>query len=126
MCLLHVQFAAAQQIEFEGTPFKRVQNSFENRQTFDLDADERGEFSVRIVQEGENYFWATRDNTPMVKVESGIYVTYIAANGSGFVRTLNETARDAFLQAPDNNIIGQITYIEHLLLGLESITYYGR
>ena len=116
----------AQEVEFEGIPSKRVQSNFNERIATELTGVERKEYSVQVIRDGDRYFWASRENIPLVKVESGIYITYVATNGSGYIKTLNPTARKVFIESPQNEQIGQITYIEHLLLGLESITYYGR
>lgn len=120
------EIVAAQEVVFEGFPSKRAQNNSDGRMGSTLYFEETREFAVKITKVGEQYFWASRENIPLIRTESGIYITYTATNGSGYIRTLNPTAREVFLNAPPNNQIGQITYIEHLLLGLESITYYGR
>lgn len=124
--LVYSSVSLAQEIEFEGVPSKRIQSNANERIVTELTQNEQIEFTVKVIREGDVYFWASRENTPLVKTESGIYITYVAVNGSGYIKTLNPSARAVFIESPQNDQIGQITYIEHLLLGLESITYYGR
>lgn len=36
------------------------------------------------------FYWATRDNIEVEKVRSGIFITYFALNGTGYVRTVDK------------------------------------
>ena len=79
---------------------------------------------VVISQIGDTYYWASRENTPMVAVDSGgAFVTYLAVNGNGYVRVIKPEMKSAasLLGGPE----AQYDYVEHLLQGLRSITYYG-
>jgi hypothetical protein len=73
---------------------------------------------------GDEYFWASRENVPMVRIESGAYITYVAVNGAGYVRVIDAAAKGAA------SLLGgaeeEFDYTEHLLIGLRSITYYGK
>ena len=62
----------------------------------------------------------------MSRIEDGIYITYVAVDGSGYVRTLNAIAREVFQRQASDDQVGQTMYVEHILVGLESLTYYGR
>jgi hypothetical protein len=68
-----------------------------------------------ITREGDRYFWASRDNTPLYRLDSGDYVTYIAATGVGYVRVLD----------PAKARGRKVTYMEHLTVQLGSVTYFG-
>ena len=50
-------------------------------------------------------------------------MTYIAANGSGYVRVIKPAMKAAA------SLLGgaseRYDYVEHLLIGLDSVTYYG-
>ena len=78
---------------------------------------------VVISQIGDNYYWASRENTPLVAIDAGAFVTYFAVNGSGYVRVIKPEMKGAasLLGGPE----AQYDYVEHLLQGLRSITYYG-
>jgi len=81
---------------------------------------------VMVTKVGDNYYWTNRNNVPMIRSESTIYVTYTALDGSGYVTVVNENARAVFLQQAPENIIGRFTYVEHIVSGLTSRTIYGR
>ena len=57
---------------------------------------------------------------------SGFYITYVAVNGAGYVRTLNSEARIIFKQMSAEEQANQYLYFEHLVTHMGSITYYGR
>jgi hypothetical protein len=59
-------------------------------------------------------------------MQSGFYVTYLAVNGAGYVRTLAPEARNLFKQMPAEEQAKQFLYFEHLVHQMGSITYYGR
>lgn len=84
------------------------------------------EFVVKIVRSGNGYIWASRDNVPMVRHESGAYVTYVATTGSGYVRVLNPAMRKALKSLPSDEREKEFVYMEHLVNQLGSITYYGQ
>lgn len=119
-------FGGAQELVFEGFPSKRVQSNVDERRASELRVSETRELAVRITYSQGRYLWASHDNTPLIRTESGIYITYFATDGSGYIRTLNPVARETFLRQSPDGRIGQVTYSEHLLSGLTSITYYGR
>jgi len=108
--------AAAADTEFEGTPETRVEVTLGATTSEAVPRAEREKRRVVITREGDQYFWASRNNTPLYKLDSGDYVTYVAATGVGYVRVLS--ARKA--------IGRKVTYMEHLTVQMGSITYFGR
>lgn len=113
-------------IEFEGIPSTRVERRADYTSSEIITGLERQSSSVRITKSGDSYFWASRNDIPMIKISDGIYVTYLALDGSGYVRTLNQVAREVYQSQALNTQIGQTMYVEHILIGLESLTFYGR
>jgi len=76
-----------------------------------------------ISEIGGKYYWASRENKPLVLIRGGAFNTYIAADGSGYIRvTIPEMKKtvDAMGGAE-----ADFDYVEHLLIGLSSVTYYG-
>ena len=67
------------------------------------------------------FYWASRENVEVFPMVSGAFTTYLAINGSGYVRVSNLEFRAGLKTAGE----GEHDYVEHLLLGLNSITYYG-
>ncbi len=113
----------AQEVVLVGTPAKLVElDQFGDRATY----NDFLKVNLRITRDGEQYYWASRGDIPLARKEDGIYVTYVALDGSGYIQTVNETARERFLSAAPDNIVGRYTYVEHLLNHMMSTTIYGR
>ena len=113
-------------IEFEGLPSTKIERKAGFSERTSITGLERQSSSVKITKSGDNYYWASRGHTPMQKISDGIYITYLAADGSGYARTLNNTAREVYQSRAPDDQLGFAMYVEHILIGLESITYYGR
>jgi len=69
------------------------------------------------------YYWATRENKEMVRRTGGAFTTYIAVDGSGYVRVVDPGAKGAaaLMSATE----AKFDYVEHLLVGLGTVTYFG-
>lgn len=117
---------AKAQVEFEGTPSVAVEMLEGATRTVEVASSRVPELKVKIVQEGGKYIWASRDNRPMYKTESGAYITYTATNGAGYVRVLNPMMRNALESLPLEQRAKEFVYMEHLVNRLGSITYFGR
>jgi hypothetical protein len=77
-----------------------------------------------ISQIGEDYYWASRENKPMVRIDSGgAYITFLAVDGAGYVRIVKPELKKAAALASETE--ERFDYVEHLLSGLRSVTYYG-
>ena len=100
---------------FIGTPIARIELAGEQVQRTMLDSASQSEFQVIIQKLDDRYFWKTREMKELERHQSGIFVTYQAIDGSGYVR-IDSSA----------NASSPISYIEHLKLGLATITYQGR
>ena len=112
-----------QELVLTGTPSKIVEiDQFGDRNTY----SDFLKVELRITKEGESYYWASRGNIPLAVTSSGIYITYIAIDGSGYIRTVNDTARERFLEQSPDNIVGRYTYVEYISKDLGSATIYGR
>ena len=76
-----------------------------------------------ISQVGSFYYWASRNNLQLARIDGPVFVTYVAMNGSGYIRVLKPDARAAAaLISPTE---AQFDYVEHMLVGPLSVTYYG-
>lgn len=113
-------------LEFEGTPSKKIELTADLSTRTSITGLERGSSSVQITKVGNSYYWASRGDVPMQKIHDGIYITYLALDGSGYVRTLAPTAREVYQKLSPDDQLGQTMYVEHIIFGLESLTYYGR
>ena len=108
---------------FRGTPSVRVTEGGTDRTPENLTHDKAGNLGVVISRIGDRYYWASRENKEMVRREFGAFITYIAVDGAGYVRLIAPGKKQAAsLLGPSEE---KFDYVEHLTMGLRSITYYG-
>jgi hypothetical protein len=93
-------------------PSYKVQTE-EFTERFELNNKDSQEYKVIIDKINGNYYWKTRENKQLIKRASGIFDVYYASDGSGYIKIENY------------NIDGERRYLEHVHLGLQTITYYG-
>ena len=116
----------AAEIEFEGTPEVKVQVMDGAAQAESVQPQKAREFRVVIARDGDQFYWASRNNAPLIKRESGAYITYVAANGAGYVRVLIPAMRKLNDSTPGNQRTKEFMYMEHMVNQMGSITYYGK
>lgn len=82
--------------------------------------------AVRISSDGENYYWASRGNVPLIKTESEGFVTYVATTGAGYIRVMSQTMRQAYkkLSRIEKAKLGYL-YMEHLTHMMGALVYFG-
>ena len=117
-------------VVFEGYPTRKTQTGPEVVLERSLSPEESDEYAVRVVVDREgNYFWASREMKPMVKVLSGSYVTYAAT--TGYVRTYIDGILDMKREGIDSTVATIMgldhpyEYVEHLYVYFGGINYYG-
>jgi hypothetical protein len=121
--LLAGSVSAQSRTVFAGVPSMKVSEGGVERIPEALERATALNHTCVISEIGGSYYWASRENTPLVRHEGGAFVTFIAPNGAGYVRVVNPKMKDAAsLMSPTEK---QFDYVEHLLMGLRSITYYG-
>ena len=114
------------EIIFEGYPVTKFEtNGVESAKNV-LSSSDGMEYKVEITKQGENFYWATRGNVQLHPITSGVYVTYLAVNGAGYVRTYNEQMMRLYNSLPESQKQTELIYMEHLTHQIGSITYYGR
>lgn len=107
-----------------GVPSVKVEESGTKRTAVRLSQDQAKNIGCVISRIGQKYYWASRTNKELVPFSSGAFTTYVAIDGSGFVRVMDPASKAAAsLMSPTE---AEFDYVEHLLLGLRSITYYGK
>lgn len=108
---------------FKGRPSVKVSESGLERTPEQIRREQAINLECVISQIGTSYYWASRENVQLSRVDSGAFVTFVAANGSGYVRMVKPEAKTAAaLMSPTEE---RFDYVEHLAIGLRSITYYG-
>jgi hypothetical protein len=114
----------AQAPVFIGIPSVRISEGGSERVPETISRDDATAFTCVIVQNGDTYLWASRENLELVRIESGAFETFVALNGSGYVRRVRpEMKGAAALMSPTE---ARFDYVEHLMMGLRSVTYYGQ
>jgi hypothetical protein len=126
--LIITGFAYAEEtIVFKGMPKVKISEGGTNRIPETLSKDKAEQFKCIITKTADKYYWTSRENVELLPTTSGAFITYWAINGSGYVRTTKPEMRTEVrkmgvaLRDPE----ARFDYVEHLLLGLKSITYYG-
>ena len=67
-----------------------------------------------------------RQRKRLIRSESGGFITFHAVDGSGYVRILKpEVVASMKQRFSEADLAAVPDYVEHLLIGLDSITYYG-
>ena len=124
--LLLLAFAVPSWAEevFVGLPLAKTELSGEYLERTKLDKGDQLEFKVIIVKEGDRFFWKTREMKELTRHQSGLFVTYQAVDGAGYVRVDLSGGAIGDLKVPGSP--SDIGYIEHIKLGLNTITYQGR
>jgi hypothetical protein len=81
--------------------------------------------NLRCVVSGLDgtYYWTSRENVKLFLIDSGAFSTFVAENGSGYIRVVNLDLKNAAAMMSETE--AKYDYVEHLLIGLRSVTYYG-
>lgn len=109
----------SQTVVFLGSPKVRQHLNWDGAEKHVLTEAEGREYECRIVEKAGEYFWASRENTPMVKREFGVFIVFIAVNGSGYVKIQQRLDPAGILQR-------DYEYVEHLPTLLTSFNYWGK
>lgn len=109
-------------IVFEGKPYVSVTVSGDSPIVKKLSKSEALEYKCRIVKIKDKFYWASRENVELRRVESGIYVIFQQVGGVGYVKIL-PAENKKFLFIEDENYAD---YVEHISNHLSSTTYYGK
>ena len=65
-----------------------------------------------ISQIGTSYYWASRQNVLLVRIDSGAFTTFVAPNGAGYIGVVKpEMKPAAALMSPTEE---RFDYVEHL------------
>ncbi len=108
---------------FAGRPIVKVSEGGIERLADEVSSKDAVNLECVISRIGEEYYWASRRNTPMVLVDSGAFLTYNAVNGSGYVRIVKPESKTAASSMSETE--RRYDYVEHVLIGLRSVTYFG-
>jgi hypothetical protein len=108
---------------FSGVPSVKIGESGVERKIDNLERATAVNVACVISEIGGRYYWASRENKELVRMESGAFTTFIAVDGAGYVRVLDPDMKNAAaMMWPSAKAFD---YVEHFLTGLDSVTYYG-
>ena len=113
----------ANNVVLDGVALVRISETGSNRIVETLE-EEVAEVTSVVQKIGDRYLWATRDNTELRRYDHGTFITYVAEDGSGYIRVFDQDMRTMFDGL--NELDGVFDYLEHFPLGLTTVTYYGR
>jgi hypothetical protein len=108
---------------FSGAPSVKISEAGFERVPERLDSVQGADLACVISRVGDKYYWASRENQSMVRIESEAFITFVAVNGSGYVRVTIPEMKDSVSGMGETE--KRFDYVEHLLIGLKSVTYYG-
>lgn len=117
--------AVEETVEFTGIPVVRIDTSGDASSPNRLTKNKANEAILKIVRVGDQYLWRSRGDILMNKVSGGAFLTYIAENGSGYVRIINPALKSALCEPGKETLDCKYSYVEHLTALLSSVTYYG-
>lgn len=118
------QTLAQSRTVFSGIPDVKVTEVGTDRTVEQLSRDKAANLGCVVSEINGKYYWATRENKEMIRRGSGAFITYFAVDGSGYVRVIDVGAKPAASQMSPTE--ARFDYVEHLVIGLRSINYYGR
>ena len=115
-----------EEIILSGVPAIKISEGGTDRVVENLKADEASAAECTITKNGDKYLWASRNNVELTPIQSGAFVTFVATSGAGYVRMTLPDVKDAVAAASMDEAEKKYDYVEHMLIGLKSVTYYGK
>lgn len=119
---IRVSFAQSETV-FSGMPIIKISEGGVERFPEKLSREKAANLGCVISKIGGKYYWVTRENKEVLRKESGAFITFVAVDGSGYVRIISPEMKDAASLMAETEL--KFDYVEHLLIGLRSVTYYG-
>jgi len=117
-------FGAETTTIFNGLPLLKISEGGVSRITENLDTVKAANLKCIISKIGDTYYWVSRENTKLIRVEGGAFTTFVAPNGAGYIRVINPTMKS--MASIMSETEDSFDYVEHALIGLRSVTYYGK
>lgn len=112
-----------EEVIFSGIPVVKISEGGTSRVVEDLKNAKATEAECVIVKIGDKYLWNTRNNVEMARIQSGAFITFVAISGAGYVRIIPPDFKEAASLMYETE--KKYDYVEHMLIGLKSVTYYG-
>ena len=109
---------------FRGRPEVRIVEEGYDRSAKDLSSRLAPHYECVISESDGRYYWTSRENTELARHEDGTFITFVATDGSGYIRVIAPGMKSAAALASETGAL--FDYTEHLTRGLSTVTYYGK
>ncbi len=121
--LLALALASSVQAQtlLNATPSVRVDSDQKSTQRTVLTAVDREKARITIVRLDGKYYWATREHRELAYARGGAMHFFTSPDGGGYVKVMDTHFLSASLRAPGP----RFRFMEHVTLGMGSITYFG-
>lgn len=120
---------ANESIVLNGSPKMKISEGGLSRYAEKLNSEQSAKAKCIISTSGNKFYWTSRNGTELMRIDGGgAYITYQAINGAGYVRVIKPLYIDTFRKTGNSSDDAPelyFDYVEHLLIGLKAITYYG-
>ena len=114
--LLCTMTALAQDVVvFRGTPSTRLFAGVDSENRVKLDADEAKKNECVIVLRKKKYYWASRNNGSMTRIDAPQYTYFVHEGGAGYVKVFTG----------ERNPDAKADYVESITQGFDVIIYWG-
>ena len=122
--ILFTQLANAQTMVFIGTPNLKILESGLERSLEKIEKSKELTVACVVREVDGKFYWESRGNKQLLKIDNGTFVIYSAIDGSGYIRVIKPSMKNSVSVMSSTE--ANFDYVEHLLLGLRSVTYYGK
>jgi len=112
-----------EEIVVSGIPTVKISEGGASRVVEDLKDAKASEAECIVTKIDDKYFWKSRNNIELFMVQSGAFVSFVATNGSGYIRVIPSDLKEVASLMDETE--KKYNYVEHLLIGLRAVTYYG-
>lgn len=112
----------AEEIVFAGIPRTKIlMDNGQPKPPEKISQEQSIEYKCTVTKLSNKYYWTTRENVELTRNQSGIYTTFVAKHGSGYIQIIHPEMRKNLFEISELSY----DYMEHLIIGLSTITYYG-
>lgn len=109
---------------FSGAPAIKISEGGLERTVEAVTPHDAPNLACVISRIGDGYYWASRGNKRMTRVDAKGFTTFFAEDGAGYVRAIRPGMKQIVSLFGETEV--RYDYVEHLLIGLKSVTNYGR
>lgn len=112
------------QTVFSGSPSIKISEGGIERTPEKVSLKDAANLKCLISKIGDKYYWTSRENKQLLRTDGGAFITFVSPDGAGYVRIIKPDSKDS--ASLMSNTESQFDYVEHVLIGLKTVTYYGK